>query len=427
MWAILVAHTESERGPLAVTSIGASIRESRTARGWSQARLADALNEVAGHATLDRHYVARWERNARKPGYYWLPHIERVLSVDLHGTAPDPAGSSSEDDDMRRRTLLGLVDGSVLDSAAKGLEPVRRQLDAALDGPVTEDDATEWERAVDRYSRLVNRFPAEQVLPGLLIGLDEVRGQLETASGDLWLRLLGVCALLSGLAATSLVGAGCWSDAERYWRTAQRAARFSEDRVVRCLVASDRAVFGIYMPGGNPATLLGIADEALAWGEGTISKGTANALSARAQVLSLLGDRAGAYAALATLETVFEQLDGGWPEPRLCHVRSFVYSHVGSARESAAAQDQALAKYPCPLSPGAVQVQMHRARSIIASGDPTQGVRHIVTMLEKIGPSFRHGYVGTSAEFALHALPEKARSLSGVQRARELISEKVAL
>jgi len=213
-----------------------------------------------------------------------------VLGVDLHGTAPDPAGGSSEDD-MHRRTLLGLVGGSVLDSAVKGLEPVRRQLDAALGGPITEDDATEWERAVDKYSRLVNRFPAKQVLPGLLIDLDEVRGQLETASGGLRLRLLGVRALLSGLAATSLVGAGYWSDAERCWRTAQRAARFSEDRVVRCLVASDRAVFGIYMPGGDPVTLLGIVDEALAWGEGIISKGTANALSARAQVLSMLGER----------------------------------------------------------------------------------------------------------------------------------------
>jgi hypothetical protein len=245
-------------------------------------------------------------------------------------------------------------------------------------------------------------------------------------------RLLRVCALLSGLAATSLVGAGHWAEAERYWRTAQRADRLSGDREVACLVASKRGMLSLYMPAGDPAIVLGIIDEAIGWGEGRITAGSVNALAARAQGLALVGDGAGARATLGEVETTFEQLDDryttvgwtewSWPEPRLHHVRSFVYSHGGNVRDAVAAQDVALAAYDRPLSPGAVQVQMHRARSIIASGDPSQGVRHVVTMLEQIEPSFRHGFVGTSAEFALHALPENARRLPTVQQARELIS-----
>lgn len=281
----------------------------------------------------------------------------------------------------------------------------------------------EWERAADRHSRLVGRFPIEQVLPGLLSDLSDMSRHVEQAPGSLRPRLQGIGAVLTGLSAVSLAGAGCWTDAERYWRIAERAARLSGDQLIRSLVVSDRAVFSIYMPGNSPAEILRLADDALSWTKRSTSKGAAGALAARAQILSLVGDRMAAYSALSELESVFERLDGGWPEARIHHVRSFVYSHVGTLRESLAAQDQALASYPSPKSPGSVQIQMHRARSIIASGDPSQGVRHVATMLDQAGPSFRHGYVSTSAKFALEALPEKAKHLPEACHVRELISQ----
>jgi hypothetical protein len=340
-----------------------------------------------------------------------------------------------EVEDMRRRTLLGLMGGMASGSIADVLEPVRRQLDSALTGPVTIDDAVEWEHAADQYSRQTGRLSVEQVLPDLLIDLVDVHRHLDRVSDEVGPRLLRVCALLSGLAATSLVGAGHWTDAERYWRTAQRASRFSGDREVRCLVASKRALLSLYRPAGNLATALGVADTAIALSEGRITAGSVNALAVRAQGLSLLGDHTAARATLAELETAFEQLDEryterwtcwSWPETRLHHVRSFVHSHGGNIRDAVAAQDVALKSYERPLSTGAVQVQMHRARSIIASGDPSQGVRHIVSILEKIEPSFRRGYIGTSAKLALQVLPDKAKGLPEVSEIRDLISAGVS-
>jgi hypothetical protein len=44
-------------------------------------------------------------------------------------------------------------------------------------------------------------------------------------------------------------------------------------------------------------------------------------------------------------------------------------------------------------------------------------------MLNQVGSSFRHDYVGTSAEFALNALPDKAKLLPEVRDVRALISQ----
>lgn len=429
-------------------AVGARIRQARLARRWSQSQLARALTQATGGCVMDAHYVSRWERGERKPGYEWQPVIESVLDLDLDQIAleatpsepgpltalmPPPqvirqpasclADSQPEDDDMRRRTLLASAGGAMLSGVIDALEPVRRQVDAVLAGPVTEDDAMEWGRAAERHSRLVGRFPIEQVLPGILADLSEISRHVEIAPDSLRPRLQGCSARLTGLSAVSLAGAGYWADAERYWRLAERAARLSGDQLVRSLVASDRAVFSIYIPGSSPAEILRLADDALSWTRGSISKGLAGALAARAQILSLVGDRTGAYSELGELENVFERLDGAWPEARVHHVRSFVYSHVGTVRESLAAQDHALASYPHPSSPGSVQIHMHRARSIIASGDISYGVQHIATMMNQVESSFRHGYVGTSAEFALDALPDKAKLLPEVRDVRALISQ----
>lgn len=402
---------------------GETLRQMRMDARISQHRLALQV-------PISQTALSRYECGSQTPDPTTVARLDELL--DTGGALGRLVADASEAEDMRRRTALKGVVGGVALGAEDVLEPVRRQLDAALAGPITDDDVVEWERAADRYSRQVGRLPAERVLPDLMIDLADVRRQLETVSEGVRPRLLQVCALLSGLTASSLVGAGYWSEAERYWRVAQRAARFSGDREIACLIASKRGGLSMYMPAGSPATVLGIIDDALGWSGDRVTAGSVNALAARAQGLALFGDPAGARTTLAELETSFEKLDDrytsvgwtewSWPEPRLHHVRSFVYSHGGNVREAVAAQDVALAAYERPFSTGAVQVQMHRARSIIASGDPSQGVRHIVTMLERIEPSFRHGFVGTSAEFALHALPEKAKRLPAVRQARELIS-----
>jgi hypothetical protein len=70
-----------------------------------------------------------------------------------------------EVDDMRRRALFGVAGGAALSGTAGALESVRRQLDATLTGRVTDDDAVEWERVADQYSRLGDDFLPSRCFP----------------------------------------------------------------------------------------------------------------------------------------------------------------------------------------------------------------------------------------------------------------------
>lgn len=409
---------------------GRTLRQLRTEARLSQHRLARRV--PVSQATL-----SRYESGSQAPDQTIATRLDELLGADgeLRALAEQtPAYPEYQgEEDMRRRTLLAGAGGAVLGGALGALNPVRRDTDAALGGPVSEHDAVEWERTADEYARLVNQLPAQRVLPDLLVDLDDARRHLDRAPFSLKPRLARACALFSGLAALSLVGIGHWHDAARYWRLAERAARHSGDRVVSCVVGGRRAVFSLYAPGSTPEIALALAANALAWGEGRPNAGTASALATRAQVFAMVGNRDGARATLNDLEAVFDHLDDEttqfgpmpsewtWPEARLRHVRSFVYSHLGD-REATAAQDAALALYTYPtVSLGVAQVHCHQAMSMIVTGDPTGGARHIVNVLNSLDPSFRGGFVKTSAVRALRVLPERAAGLPEVRQARELL------
>jgi len=350
------------------------------------------------------------------PGWRILGHVEILTSC--------------EEDDMRRRILFGLPVVPLLGGFLSSAEPVRRSVDAALSFPSTEHDVTEGERVADGYARLVHQVPAERFLPQLLLDLDEFQGRIESAGNDLKPRLARVCALLSGVAAISLQGAGYWPEADRYWRMAHRAAAYSGDSVLNSLISGRRAVLGMYSPGRPRSSTLSLADDALAMGADNPSAGTASGWAARAQVLALHGDRSGARDALSRLETEFELLPEatrtdtttpwGWSEHRLFHVQSFMHSYTGDPREAGKAQDTVLSLYS-PSSRGAAQVRFHQAACMIVSGDPSQGARHIVEVFESIPPGFRNGDLKSAAAFALEKLPDHAERIPAVRQVRELM------
>jgi hypothetical protein len=62
---------------------GLLIRELRLAMGWSQGRLAAELCKAAGHATVSRDEVSRWERGKRCAGPFWTRHLASVLLVPI--------------------------------------------------------------------------------------------------------------------------------------------------------------------------------------------------------------------------------------------------------------------------------------------------------------------------------------------------------
>ncbi|WP_255292721.1 transcriptional regulator [Micromonospora sp. WMMA1996] len=88
--------------------LGPLLVELRSARGWSQQRVAAELCAASGVPTLTRHEVSRWERQVRLPGDFWSAWLATVLGVPgeliaeaaarsrrlgVASAAVDPAGS----------------------------------------------------------------------------------------------------------------------------------------------------------------------------------------------------------------------------------------------------------------------------------------------------------------------------------------------
>lgn len=82
-------------GAMPSENLPALLRRLRTGRGWSQARLADALCAASGRPTVTRHDVSRWERGKRVPRA-WLPYLAEVFDIPRErlelatATEPEP-------------------------------------------------------------------------------------------------------------------------------------------------------------------------------------------------------------------------------------------------------------------------------------------------------------------------------------------------
>ena len=141
-------------------SIGARIREARTARGWSQAKLAEAIGKTQTALTW-------WENGGREPSRVDVAHIARALGVDVgvlelgdEAAAARPrgyphigkvgAGGSGEyDDDYALGEALGYIDPLpgmpvdqeiiVLDVDGDSMAPAVFDGDLAFFGPIRHD------------------------------------------------------------------------------------------------------------------------------------------------------------------------------------------------------------------------------------------------------------------------------------------------
>ncbi|WP_169747878.1 helix-turn-helix domain-containing protein [Pseudonocardia acaciae] len=437
------------------------LRNARKILGYTQEDLAHKLG-------CDHSLISRWENGRVDPSAFHLAKLRKVLEVtgdeliemlgegtrrgardirEAHWSRP-PArhdtqldqrillGAVSEEEvgDMHRRALFTTAFGTAVGAALASIELTRRRGDRLVALPVTGHDVTEWERVADRYAvRLsgVGQASYIQALPELLTDYDEVHALAGSAGSDHGPRLLRVCAQLSALAAVCTLTVGCWEQAERFWRQAQKEARASEDRELCTMIGGKRAVYSIYGPDSRRSTLY-LAEDAVNTDGGKPSVGVASAYGAQAQMLALIGDRSGAYAALARLESVCDKLDPPgpavvptewtWHPQRLHHAQSFVYSYTGDIGKATTAQDAALSMYPSSGSLGAAQIRFHQAACLIKSGDLAQGTRHLGTVYESIDPSLRNGDMRTSASFVLDKLPDRAAKLPAVREVRALIS-----
>jgi len=403
--------------------------------------------EISGRALArkvpcDPGYVSRLASGKQRPSLRIARRLDELLGAggELAAAAQrrpvHEPGPGDEDDDVRRRELLGALGGVVAAAPLAGqLERLRRSLDDALSAEATERDADEWERVASDYAHEIGVLSPAAVLPPLLADFGEIADRLENAAGGVQRRLTHVAAQMSALAAIVLTALGDSLTARRWWRTAARAADESGDWRAASLARGRQAVFSLY-GGRAAASTLSLAGEAIAAGQGKPCAGVVSGYAARAQALAQLGRREDAQTALEALQDVFGGLPGevsadhrsqwGWSEIRLRHVESYVHTRAGDIRAAARAQDAALALYPATASfsyQGRTQIQMHRAECLIRAGDVDGGAQHAARVIGTLPPDRRSdSLVSVTAIAALNAVPPHQRQRPAVRAAREMVA-----
>jgi hypothetical protein len=242
-------------------------------------------------------------------------------------------------------------------------------------------------------------------------------------------RVAAQLALITAMVQTNL---GQFHRAGRWWRTAARAAEQSGDQELYLSVLGRRAIRGIF-EGRAPGTVVQLAERAITLaGSLPVGAGVMEAHAARAQALSLLGDRT-AVDTLHTLNDSFGRLPaavtsegvegiGYFRERNLRHTQSFVYTHLND-RRAEAAQDQSLALYPPTLFLLSAKVELHRARWLVGAGDMRTGVAHARDTLLGVPVPYRdHLLIWTAREF-LNAVPAGEQRSPAVMEYRELVAQ----
>lgn len=351
--------------------------------------------------------------------------------VRVEDPRPD-GGVGSEEDDVKRRTLLGLVGQIAVSSPlVDRLEEVRRGLDGMFPAEPTDRDADDWEQTVATYAHEVGAMPATQLLGDLVADFEEIKRRISEATGILRTRLVHSGTQLAALTAISLLNLRQQRSAERWWRTASRAAEGAKDPKLTALVSGRQAVFSLYTV--PPSRVLMLAGTAVERGRSRPCVGVISGLAAQAQILSEIGRYAEARVALNQVVDMFDRLpesamtdqqcQWNWAEQRLRHVESHVHAHAGRVDEARTAHDAASACYPSGNYQGRTQVAIHQAVAMIRAGDVSGGADHLTSVFDGLVPWQRaDGLVLRSGKAVVDKVPSTMRQDPKVLAAAEMIS-----
>ncbi|MEV6814188.1 helix-turn-helix transcriptional regulator [Micromonospora sp. NPDC051296] len=392
---------------------GVMLRQHRKAAGWS-------LRKFAEQIAYDFGYLGQIERGERPPTAEVVAAYDRELAA---GNALEAAFASRQagDTDMRRRSILqamGALAAVPATDRLVGWEALRHGLGVAVD---VEWD--EWAVLVADYGRGFYLQPHDQLMAQLGRDLTVLQHQLAVDRGNRRPMLLRVAAHLSVIIALGLVGSGQAAIARRWWRTAQRVADESGDADTRVLTRAWDVVNGCY-DGRSPAALVALSEQVSLLDE-PASAATCGLLAGRAQALSLAGRHGEAVDTVRRLADHVEALPvevaedveslWGWPEHRLRHTESWVYTHAGLYDFASAAQERALKLYPVSQQRLRTQVQLHRAAALTQGGHIPDGLRLAADLLDRLPRDQHNELVRTLARKVAAAVPnrERARPMYG--------------
>jgi hypothetical protein len=334
---------------------------------------------------------------------------------------------------MRRRSLFTTLPaiGAAGLLGVAGIESLRHHLVAAHAGAPADID--DWEAIAWEYGRTSADTPPRALLDDLTTDLVVAHDRLDRLPDDAErLRLYRVLALLSVFMAHTLAGLGSARTSWRWWRVARDYATSASDPEARMWVSGRHIIGGLYEH-QPPEQLLALADDAVSLAATSAPGiGTGSVLIGRAQVLAVLGREAQARQALAHVHAVLDRLPDrvtsdtaslyGWPEHRLRHGESFVYSYLGDTKRAATSQDRALALYPPHLMRERTQIRLHQAMCLVRSGDPTTGATHARQALAELPADQHTEVVREVARSVVRLMPPEAERRSEVAELRELLA-----
>jgi hypothetical protein len=289
-------------------------------------------------------------------------------------------------------------------------------------------DLADWEAVTWDYGLTYAATPPPILLEDLTTDLFVARDRLDRLRDDrMRAGIHRVIAQLSVFMAHTLASMGNVRASYRWWRVARSSAADSADDEVRMWVLGREVIGGLY----EHRPLEGL----LALTDGTAAvaappgMGTGSVLVGRAQVLAVLGREAEAKQSMAQIHALLDRLPArvtgdvdslyGWPEHRLRHGESFVYSYLGDGQKAAAAQERALTLYPQYMCRERAQIQLHQALCMVKSGDCSGGARHASHVLADLPDEQRTEVVLEVARSVARAVPASERRDSEVVELRE--------
>ncbi|WP_040773635.1 helix-turn-helix domain-containing protein [Nocardia pneumoniae] len=350
---------------------GDLIRQLRTAKGWSQGRLAAELSKVSGY-NMTREYISRhWESGRTEPSPFWLRHLATVLDCPL---------SLLEADVQRREFLSHLAATSIAPVVASDLLSQGFSARLHSTGPGIE----EWEQKLFQYGTDYMSHGAAQIQQRLAADLVVLQQQLDSP------RMWAVAARLMTLFAKTYPGSD-GNKAISWYRMAAEAADRSGDTDIRTWVRG-RAAIALGYEGAALPVAHEFADQALEIFERP-GLGRLNAVWGKAHAAALQGDTHTARRLIANGRRAFDRSgseeqtsDYAVPWWRVNVFLSLLAARLGDERLAVQAQEAARAELPDSLPRFATHLDMHRGLMLVRAGDRAQGVKLARAALDALPP-----------------------------------------
>ncbi|WP_308250232.1 XRE family transcriptional regulator [Sphaerisporangium fuscum] len=372
-----------------------------------------------------------------------LQEVTPEDSPESRETWKKPLGDLSavggeEDENVLRRTLLGLIAGTAAaaptsellnESVLGAAENIRRRMDETLvSSTVSPAMLDHWEEAAASFGRQYMNTPPLRQLCDVLLEFSTVRQAMERHQPmDLQERLCGLAARLSGLAGIIMIDLGDQRLARSFFRTSRAAADETGDRALRAWVTAREALVPLFL--GDPREALNLAKKSRDLAGQTPCAAKAMAPVVEARALSMLANSAGkkdvvdqAKRALARARAAFAQMTPsqqedtvfGYTERQLYFHQGDALARLGQTIEADLILEQALEKYEGDLLDQTL-IRFDQAHCRLLEGDGDEALRMGAEAVTRVGEGFRTDIILRRANELVGAIRLKCGDIPGLR------------